>query len=99
MKNVKERLDEMKAMMQDSDYLEGKGLSNEVNIRIFCYESKEEMIVRHFIKQILDEPLRCRVIHYDLYDIFLDLCEEKRILDRIPALEERRGKDFIRKQL
>lgn len=99
MKNVKERLDEMKAMMQDSDYLEGKGLSNKINIRIFCYEPKEEMIVRHFIKQILDEPLRCRVIHYDLYDIFLDLCKEKRILDRIPALEERRGKDFIRKQL
>lgn len=42
MKNVKERLDEMKAMMQDSDYLEGKGLSNEINIRIFCTNQKKK---------------------------------------------------------
>ena len=59
---------------------------------------KEEMIVRHFIQQIQEETLQCNLIHYDLYKVFLDICEDKRILDRIPALEEKRGKDFIRKQ-
>lgn len=98
MDDIKTRLDEIKIIMQEQDFLEGKGLSNEVNIRIFCYEPKEEMIVRHFIKQIKDEPLDCRLIHYDLYEVFLDICKDKRILDRIPALEEKRGKEFIRKQ-
>ena len=98
MDNVNLRLDKMKAMMQERDFLEGKGLSNEVNIRIFCYEPKEEMMIRHFVKQIQEERLACHVIHYDLYEVFLQICQEKRILDRIPALEEKKGKDFIRKQ-
>lgn len=98
MSNIKERLDNIREMIQESDFLEGKGLSNEVNIRIFCYDPKEEMVIRQFIKQIQIESLNCNLIHYDLYQVFLDICEDKRILNRIPALEEKRGKDFIRKQ-
>lgn len=52
MEDVEVRLDKLKYLIQQSDFLEGKGLSNEVNIRIFCYEPKEEMIIRHFLKQI-----------------------------------------------
>ena len=98
MSNVKERLDKVKEMIQEQDFLEGKGLSNEVNIRIFCYDPKEEMIIRHFVKKIENESLDCHVIHYDLYQVFLDICKDKRILDRIPALEEKRGKDFIKRE-
>lgn len=92
------RLDKLKYLIQQSDFLEGKGLSNEVNIRIFCYEPKEEMIIRHFLKQIKNDSLNCNVISYDLYEVFLEICKDKRILDCIPALEEKRGKEFIRKQ-
>ncbi len=98
MEGVKERLDRLKKLIQESDFLEGKGLSNEVNIRIFCYDPKEEMIIRHFIKRISSESLDCRIIHYDLYEVFLNICKDKRILDRIPALEEKKGKEFIHKQ-
>lgn len=98
MDNIKTRLDRIKITIQEQDFLEGKGLSNEVNIRIFCYEPKEEMILRHFIKQIQLEPLKCKVIHYDLYEVFLDICKDNRILDRIPALEEKKGKEFIKRQ-
>lgn len=98
MEDVEVRLDKLKYLIQQSDFLEGKGLSNEVNIRIFCYEPKEEMIIRHFLKQIKNDSLNCHVISYDLYEVFLEICKDKRILDRIPALEEKRGKEFIRKQ-
>lgn len=98
MSNISERLDGLKSLIQDSDFLEGKGLSNEVNIRIFCYDPKEEMAVRHFISQITSEKLDCRVIHHDLYEVFLDILKDKRILDKVEGLEEKRGKDFIKKQ-
>ena len=98
MEDVEVRLDKLKYLIQQSDFLEGKGLSNKVNIRIFCYEPKEEMIIRHFLKQIKNDSLNCNVISYDLYEVFLEICKDKRILDRIPALEEKRGKEFIRKQ-
>ena len=35
MGNLSERLDNLKALIQTSDFLRGKGLSNEVNIRYF----------------------------------------------------------------
>ncbi len=40
---IKERLDKVWALIQEPEFLEGKGLSNEVNIRIFCYEPENEM--------------------------------------------------------
>ena len=52
MSEIKERLDKVRALIQESEFLEGKGLSNEVNIRIFCYEPENEMVVRHFVNQM-----------------------------------------------
>lgn len=75
MEDVEVRLDKLKYLIQQSDFLEGKGLSNEVNIRIFCYEPKEEMIIRHFLKQIKNDSLNCNVISYDLYEVFLEICK------------------------
>lgn len=43
MPSITERLDLLKETIQRKDFLKGEGLSNEVNIRMFCYESKEEM--------------------------------------------------------
>ena len=63
MSELKERLDNLRALMQEPEFLEGKGLSNEVNIRIFCYDPSDEMMVRHFIEQIMtDQSMNCHLI-------------------------------------
>ena len=46
MADIKERLDNLRIRIQEPEFLEGKGLSNEVNIRIFCYDAEDEMTVR-----------------------------------------------------
>ena len=53
---IKERLDKVRALIQEPEFLEGKGLSNEVNIRIFCYEPENEMVVRHFGINLTELP-------------------------------------------
>ena len=73
--DIKERLDLLKKTIQQEDFLLGKGLSNEVNIRMFCYDPKEEMIVRHFIERITNESLECNIKYYDLYEVLLKICE------------------------
>ena len=98
MSNINEKLDFIKKLIQEEDFLKGRGLSNEVNIRIFCYNPKDEMAVRHFVKQLKSENLKCNLIEIDLYKQFLKICEDKKILDKIPALEEKKGKHFIRNQ-
>ena len=96
--DIRERLDRLKNTIQEDDFLYGRGLSNEVNIRMFCYDPKDEMIVRSFTENLKEDCLNCNVIEYDLYEVFLDICRDARILDRIPKLEEKKGKDFLAKQ-
>ena len=77
MSEIKERLDKVRALIQEPEFLEGKGLSNEVNIRIFCYEPENEMVVRHFVNQLeTDQFLDCHLIVCNLYKTFLSICDD-----------------------
>lgn len=42
MSELTERLDALRALIQSHGFLTGDGLSNEVNIRIFCYAAEDE---------------------------------------------------------
>ena len=100
MSNIKERLDLLRTRMQSRDFLEGKGLSNEVNILMFCYDAEDEMTVRHFKEQIsTDQTLDCNVKICNLYDIYMSLCEDLDILEAIPEMEESDGSIFLLEQL
>lgn len=100
MNNLMERLDNLRKLIQEPDFLEGKGLSNEVNIRIFCYDPKEEMAVRHFTeKLVVDQNLGCHLVEYNLYKVFLSVCDKRHLTDRIPALEAQKGKRYTLEQL
>ena len=84
MSNLKERLDLLREEIQKDDFLDGKGLSNEVNIRIFCYDPAEEMTVTHFLEQIkTDQSLNCRLIECNLYKTFLSICDDLDITDAL----------------
>ena len=71
MDELKKRLDNLRTLIQEPEFLEGKGLSNEVNIRIFCYEPEKEMMVQHFIDQLItDQDITCHLIEINLYKTF-----------------------------
>ena len=58
------------------------------------------MIVRHFTEQlIVDQSLDCHLIERNLYKVFLSICDDKRITDRAPQREEKKGKDILLKKL
>lgn len=100
MADIKERLDDLRIHIQKPEFLEGKGLSNEVNIWIFCYDAADEMIVRHFVDQITTDPsMGCNLIECDLYRTFLELCDDIDISDAIPEMEEEDGQAFLLEQL
>lgn len=100
MESIEKTLQRMKDVIQTDDFLEGKGLSNEINIHIIPYKPSEEIKVREIIKQIKDDSnLKCNLIEVDLYDLFIQICEEKRILKAIPNMEAKKGKDYLIKQL
>ena len=97
---IKERLDKVRVLIQKSDFLEGEGLSNEVNIRIFCYDPEDEMIVRHFVNQLeTDQSLDCHLIVCNLYKTFLSICDDMDITDAIPDMEEADGSAYLLQEL
>ena len=100
MADIQERLDGLRIHIQEPEFLEGKGLSNEVNIRIFCYDAKDEMTVRQFIDQITtDQSISCHLIDCNLYKIFLALCDDIDIIEDIFEMEAADGKEYLLEQL
>ena len=100
MSHLSERLDQLKQLVQDRNFLEGKGLSNEVNIHIFCYAPEDEMEIEHFIDQLItDQNLACRLIECNLYQLLIEICEDLDILDTIPDMEESEGSEYLLEQL
>lgn len=99
MSNITERLDNLKKVIQEDDFLQGRGLSNEVNIRMFCYSPKKEMAVRYFTEHLNNDELTCNVQIVDLYEMFLGICKEEDILDDISDMEKEDGKKYLEEQL
>ena len=97
---ILEELDRIKARISDPDFLENKGLSNEVGIHVFCYDPKDELIVQDYVRRIKEGTnVPFRIIERDLYEIFLELLESKRVLKAASGVEEKRGKEYLLKQL
>ena len=100
MDNIMEQLNEVKARFSDELFLSNKGLSNEIGIHVFCYEPEDEITVHYFFSNLInDHKQPFRLIECDLYKIFLQICEEKRILKNIPAMEKKKGTEGLLKQL
>lgn len=100
MSSISERLDNLRKVIQEENFLAGRGLSNEVNIRIFCYDAADEMTVQHFLQQLsTDQTIGCHIIECNLYKTFLSICNDLDILDAIPEMEESDGGIFLLEQL
>lgn len=107
---------ELRARLQDPEFLAGHGLGNEVPFFILPYAAALEDEVREQVEALVrdfaptvqdgapvpqDSPTAdgTRVIHFDLWDVFLQICQERRILEKIPALEERRGTEGLLRRM
>ena len=100
MSDIMTELNKVVPRLSEEAFLKNKGLSNEVGIHVFCYDPKDELTVRAYfdnLKAKNDVPYH--LIECDLYKIFLEICEDKRILKSIPAMEERKGKEYLIEQL
>ena len=101
--NILNRLDLLREKLTDTAFLSNQGLSNEVGLYVFAYRPEAEMPVRYFLRSISEKSAdgQCgfRAISFDLYEILLDICRERRILERIPQMEAQRGGAFTLAQI
>ena len=95
------RLDRAEAIIKKPSFRENKGLGNEVGYYIFDYPAEQELLVRERIaymkrknEQSTDEY---RIVEFDLYNIIIDILQQKGYLEKCFEFEKKRGFDRITK--
>lgn len=100
MDDIMNGLSKVSARLSEESFLTNRGLSNEVGIHVFCYDPKDELTVRAYFESLKSKSdVPYRLVERDLYKIFLELCEDKHIMNSISNMEERKGKEYLSEQL
>lgn len=87
----------------NKDFLGNRGLANEVGFYVFPYDAAKELEVRQRTAELVADAqngvIPANVFERNLWHVFLQICKDKRILDKIPALEAKRGSDALLSRL
>ncbi|MGV8154533.1 MAG: DUF1788 domain-containing protein [Alkaliphilus sp.] len=97
MKRINGRLEKLLNRIRDNNFRENKGLGNEVGFHIFDYDPVDELIVRDRIKYIKSQMKHeeFEIQEFDLYEVMLEVLENKGFLQKILKMEEKKGSEKI----
>jgi hypothetical protein len=95
MKSIQQRLDLIRDKITDPIFRKNKGLGNEIGYYIFDYEPEDEMLVREYISYLKQRVSSPNIREFDLYEIVLEILDEKGYLKKNFELEKKRGSEFV----
>ena len=94
MKDIHQRLGEIKERITKKSFRENKGLGNDIGFHIFDYEPKYEMLVRDYVfnlqKQIKKENTDIKIREFDLYEIMLEVLDQRGYLEKNFEMEQKK---------
>jgi hypothetical protein len=94
--SFEERLNQILPRLTSRDFLDSKGLGNEIGFWIFDYPPDREMDMRSFLSRIIVPALAKQVpaLRADTIDLFrfvIGLLEERNLLDKAMAMQLSKG--------
>lgn len=96
---INERLDKIWERISDEDFRADRGVANEVRYYVFEYEPVHELMVRGKVKALKKqndpEADGFQIIEYDLYEMMIQILEEKGYLEKCTWFEEQKGMDYL----
>ncbi len=97
MSTIFKRLERLSERIHEQKFLEGKGLGNEIGFHIFDYDPEDELIVRRHIETIMKQNVHddFTIQRFDLYEIMMEILNEKNYLDKTFKMEEKKGSERI----
>lgn len=93
--DIQEKLNIIEKRIKDKDFLENKGLGNEVGYYIFDYGPQYELNVREHIKLLrdkfnyIDSPVK--IVEIDLYEMLISILQEEGYLNECFNIEKKQG--------
>ncbi len=95
----KDRLDAIWNRISSREFLENKGVANEVRYYVFDYEACDELIMRQKIKDLLarnnPETDGFQIVEYDIYKLILSILEERGYVDKCIRFEKEKGREYL----
>lgn len=96
--SLDERLNQILPRITSCDFLDSKGLGNEIGFWIFDYPPEHEMAVRDFVSGTVVPALRkqsppLRTASVNLLSLVTDLLEERKLLDKAIEMQAGKGND------
>jgi hypothetical protein len=95
-----ERLNQILPKISSDEFLNSKGLGNEIGFWIFDYPPEREMEMRDFLTQTVltslhkaQPPIRAGVIN--LFDLVIQLLEERKLLDKAIEMQRTKGDEAV----
>jgi hypothetical protein len=95
-----ERLNQILPKISSAEFLNSKGLGNEIGFWIFDYPPEREMEMRDFLTRTVltslhkaQPPIRAGVIN--LFDLVIQLLEERRLLDKAIEMQRSKGDEAV----
>ncbi len=94
-----ERLDKIWDRISDEDFLANRGVANEVRYYVFDYEPCDELIIRQKIKALKKQNNPdadgFQIVEYDLYEMVIQILEEKGYIDKCIKFEDEKGMEYL----
>ena len=94
-----DRLDAIWNRISSREFLENKGVANEVRYYVFDYEACDEQIMRQKIKDLLarnnPETDGFQIVEYDIYKLILSILEERGYVDKCIRFEKEKGREYL----
>ena len=94
-----ERLDKIWNRISDEDFLANRGVANEVRYYVFDYEPCDELIIREKIKALKKqnnpEADGFQIVEYDLYEMVIQILEEKGYIEKCIKFEDDKGMEYL----
>ena len=95
-----ERLNRILPRITSVDFLQSKGLGNEIGFWIFDYPPERELEIRAFIAEVIlpalakrTPPIKCHNV--DLFALAVDLLQERGLLDKVLEMQAEKGNDAV----
>ena len=95
-----ERLNQILPKIASDDFLDSKGLGNEIGFWIFDYPPEREMDMRDFLTRTVitslnksQPPIRAEAIN--LFELVIQLLEERKLLDKAIEMQRTKGDGAI----
>ena len=96
-----EKVDAIWDRISSKDFLENKGVANEVRYYVFDYEACDEQVMRQKINDLIERNNPdldgFRIVEYDIYQMIIDILEERGYIDKCIRFEKEKGREYLYK--